>query len=167
MVSEEVLKILFGFVKREWPYCYCYCVNFIFTLREPNVYKPHGFFFGFLATFICFCVTVLFHRYLYFVVNQIKLQSYKVTNSTIALTVAILTPTSPIDINVLTRSALVLETKDSIVSRVTNLNNKNNVSKPRCLRYSALFALTVARGLDDVLKNRLKIFRRLCNKTSV
>ena len=21
-------------------------VNFIFTLREPNVYKPHGFFFG-------------------------------------------------------------------------------------------------------------------------
>ena len=112
-------------------------------------------------------VTVLFYRYLYFVVNQIKLQSYKVTNSTIALTIAILTPTSPIDINVLTRSALVLETKDSIVSRVTNLNNKNNVSKPRCLRYSALFALTVARGLDDVLKNRLKIFRRLCNKTSV
>ena len=35
-------------------------VNFIFTLREPNVYKPHGFFLGFLATFICFCVTVLF-----------------------------------------------------------------------------------------------------------
>ena len=53
-------------------------VNFIFTLREPNVYKPHGFFLGFLATFICFCVTVLFYRYLYFVVNQIKLQS-KVT----------------------------------------------------------------------------------------
>ena len=50
-------------------------VNFIFTLREPNVYKPHGFFLGFLATFICFCVTVLFYRYLYFVVNQIKLQS--------------------------------------------------------------------------------------------
>ena len=36
------------------------------------VYKPHGFFLGFLATFICFCVTVLFYRYLYFVVNQIK-----------------------------------------------------------------------------------------------
>ena len=53
-------------------------VNFIFTLREPNVYKPHGFFLGFLATFICFCVAVLFYRYLYFVVNQIKLQSYKV-----------------------------------------------------------------------------------------
>ena len=49
-------------------------VYFIFTLREPNVYKPHGFFLGFLATFICFCVTVLFYRYLYFVVNQIKLQ---------------------------------------------------------------------------------------------
>ena len=81
MVSEEVLKILFSFVKREWPYCYCYCVNFIFTLREPNVYKPHGFFLGFLATFICFCVTVLFYRYLYFVVNQIKLQSYKVTKN--------------------------------------------------------------------------------------
>ena len=47
-------------------------VNFIFTLREPNVYKPHGFFLGFLATFICFCVTVLFYRSLYFVVNQIK-----------------------------------------------------------------------------------------------
>ena len=27
----------------------------------------------------CFCVTVLFYRYLHFVVNQIKLQSYKVT----------------------------------------------------------------------------------------
>ena len=49
-------------------------VNFIFTLREPNVYRPHGFFLGFLATFMCFCVTVLFYRYLYFVVNQIKLQ---------------------------------------------------------------------------------------------
>ena len=49
-------------------------VNVIFTLREPNVYKPHGFLLGFLATFICFCVTVLFYRYLYFVVNQIKLK---------------------------------------------------------------------------------------------
>ena len=47
-------------------------VNFIFTLREPNVYKPHGLFLGFLATFICFCVTVLFYRYLYFVVNRIS-----------------------------------------------------------------------------------------------
>ena len=52
-------------------------VNFIFTLREPNFYKPLGFFLGFLATFICFCVTVLFYRYLYFVVNQKKLQSCK------------------------------------------------------------------------------------------
>ena len=45
----------------------------VFTLKEPNVYKHHGFFLGFLATFICFCVTVLFYRYLYFVVNQTKL----------------------------------------------------------------------------------------------
>ena len=36
--------------------------------------KPHGFFLGFLATFICFCVTVSFYRFLYFVVNQIKLK---------------------------------------------------------------------------------------------
>ena len=35
---------------------------------------PYAFL-GFLATFICFCVTVLFYRYLYFVVNQITLQS--------------------------------------------------------------------------------------------
>ena len=54
-------------------------VNFIFTLREPNFYKPHGFFLGFLATFICFCVSVLFYRFFLFLVNQIKLQSYKVT----------------------------------------------------------------------------------------
>ena len=37
-----------------------------------NIYKPHGFFLGFLATFICFYVTVVFYRYLYIVVNQIK-----------------------------------------------------------------------------------------------
>ena len=37
-----------------------------------NIYKPHGFFLGFLATFICFYVTFLFYRYLYIVVNQIK-----------------------------------------------------------------------------------------------
>ena len=36
----------------------------IFTLREANVYKLHGFFLGFLASFICFCVTVLFYRYI-------------------------------------------------------------------------------------------------------
>ena len=52
-------------------------VNFIFTSREPNVYKPHGFFLGFLATFICFCVTVSFYRSLYFVVNQIKSRGEK------------------------------------------------------------------------------------------
>ena len=45
-------------------------VNFIFTLREPIVYKLHGFFLGLLATLICFCVTVLFYRYLYFVVKE-------------------------------------------------------------------------------------------------
>ena len=55
-------------------------VNFIFTLREPNVYKPHGFFLDFM---FCFCVTVLFYRYLYFVVNQIKLQrqTYKISSN--------------------------------------------------------------------------------------
>ena len=39
----------------------------------------------------------------------------------------ILTLTSPTDINLPTTSALVLVTKDSFVSLVTNLNNKNNV----------------------------------------
>ena len=56
-------------------------VNFVFTLREPNVYKPHGFILGFLATFICFCVTVLIYRYLYFVVNQIKLKLRSLSSS--------------------------------------------------------------------------------------
>ena len=37
-------------------------LTLFFTVREPNVYKPHGFFLGFLATFLCFCVTVLFYR---------------------------------------------------------------------------------------------------------
>ena len=41
-------------------------VNFTFTLREPNICKTHGFLMGFLPTFICFCVTVLFYRYLHF-----------------------------------------------------------------------------------------------------
>ena len=45
-------------------------VNFIFTLREPNVYKPQGSFLGFLATFISFFVPVLLYRYLYFVVKK-------------------------------------------------------------------------------------------------
>ena len=45
--------------------------------KEPFSSPQKSFFLGFLATFICFCVT---HSscYLYFVVNQIKLQS-KVT----------------------------------------------------------------------------------------
>ena len=41
---------------------------------------------------------------------------------------AILTLTSPIDINLPTRSALVLVTKDYFASLVTNFKNKNNVS---------------------------------------
>ena len=57
------------------------------------------------------CVTILPNR---FVLVQQK---------------AILTLTSPINIDVPTRSALVLVTKDSFASLVTNLNNKNNVCK--------------------------------------
>ena len=41
--------------------------------------------------------------------------------------IAILTLTSPTDINLPTTSALVLVTKDSFVSLVTNLNKKSNV----------------------------------------
>ena len=44
--------------------------------------------------------------------------------------------TSPIDINMPTRIALVLKTKDSFVSLVTNLNKKNNACKQLCLLYS-------------------------------
>ena len=43
------------------------------------------------------------------------------------VTIAILTLTSPIDINAPTRDPLVLVTKDSFVSLVTNLNKKSNV----------------------------------------
>ena len=45
----------------------------------------------------------------------------------------ILTLMSPIDINVPTRWAVVLVSKDSFVSLVTNLNSKNNVCKQWCL----------------------------------
>ena len=45
----------------------------------------------------------------------------------------ILTLMSPIDINVPTRCAVVLVSKDSFVSLVTNLNSKNNVCKQWCL----------------------------------
>lgn len=55
------------------------------------------------------CVTILPNR---FVLVQQK---------------AILTLTSPINIDVPTRSALFLVTKDSFASFVTNLNSKNNV----------------------------------------
>ena len=57
------------------------------------------------------CVTILPNR---FVLVQQK---------------AILTLTSPINIDVPSRSALVLVTKDSFASLVTNLNNKNSVCK--------------------------------------
>ena len=50
-----------------------------------------------------------------------------VTDSFQFLMIEILTLTSPIDINVTTRSALVLVTKDYFVSLVTHLNNKSNV----------------------------------------
>ena len=55
------------------------------------------------------CVTILPNR---FVLVQQK---------------AILTLTSPINIDVPTRSALFLVTKDSFASLITNLNSKNNV----------------------------------------
>ena len=44
-------------------------LTLIFTLREQSVYKPHGFFLGLLATFICFSVTVLFYQYLYLILG--------------------------------------------------------------------------------------------------
>ena len=48
-----------------------------------SIYKPHGFFLGFLATYICFCVTVLFYRYLYFVVKvKVKARKYYFTSVT-------------------------------------------------------------------------------------
>ena len=47
--------------------------------------------------------------------------------------VPILMLTSPIDINMPTRNMLVLGTKDSTVSLITNLNDKNNVCKQCCL----------------------------------
>ena len=59
-------------------------LTLIFTLREPNVYKPHGFFLGFLATFICFCVTVLFYHYLYFEKHS-KEMPYKKSLSVIGI----------------------------------------------------------------------------------
>ena len=43
--------------------------------------------------------------------------------------IVMLTLTSPIDINVLTRTALVLETKYSFDLLVTHLNNKNKACK--------------------------------------
>ena len=54
----------------------------------------------------------------------------KITNRNVCVRlIATLTLTSPSDINVPTRSALVLETKDSFFSLVTSSNNKNNDCK--------------------------------------
>ena len=50
--------------------------------------------------------------------------------------IVMLTLTSPIDINVLTRTALVLETKYSFDLLVTHLNNKNKACKQWCLPYT-------------------------------
>ena len=50
--------------------------------------------------------------------------------------IVMLTLTSPIDINVLTRTALVLETKYSFDLLVTHLNNKNKGCKQWCLLYT-------------------------------
>ena len=49
--------------------------------------------------------------------------------------IVMLTLTSPIDINVLTRSALVLETKYSFDLLVAHLNNKNK----SCRQWSLLY----------------------------
>ena len=50
-----------------------------------------------------------------------------VTDSFQFLIIEILTLTSPFDINVTTRCALILVTKDYFVSLVIHLNNKNHV----------------------------------------
>lgn len=45
-----------------------------FTLREPNIYKPHAFFLfflDFLAPFICSCVTALFLALFDYLLNRI------------------------------------------------------------------------------------------------
>ena len=49
--------------------------------------------------------------------------------------IAIFKLTSPLDINLLSRSELALVTKYSLVFLVTNLNNKNNVFKQCCLLF--------------------------------
>ena len=58
--------------------------------------KPHGFFLGFLATFICFCVTVLFYRYLHFVVlkNEINFVKNEI-NFVVTLSFCFLTTGMP------------------------------------------------------------------------
>lgn len=49
--------------------------------------------------------------------------------------IAIFKLTSPLDINLLSRSELALVTKYSLVFLVTNVNNKNNVFKQCCLLF--------------------------------
>ena len=59
-------------------YCVISLANFRLLLLSailrgsPISISPMVSFLGFLATFICFCVTVLFYHYLYFVVNRNK-----------------------------------------------------------------------------------------------
>ena len=63
--------------------------------------------------------------------------------------IAILTLTSSTDMNVSTRSALVLVTKDSFVLLVANLKTKNNVCKQWCL---------LLKEMNLFHKNRVKTF---------
>ena len=60
-----------------WYYLYTHCymyhtLYFVNSVCVMIIYKHHGFFLGFLATFICFCVTVLFYRYLLYFVVKVK-----------------------------------------------------------------------------------------------
>ena len=87
---------------------------------------PHAIFFSFfvlisinlsLATMQCTLYMYHFHW------------EYTSCSKTIDYAIVILMLMSPIDINVPTRCALVLEAEDSFVSLVTYLTNKNNVCK--------------------------------------
>jgi len=73
------------------------------------------------------------------------------------LIMAILTLTSPIDINVTTRSALDLVTKDYFVSLVTHLNNKKNVVMPSIV--AQYIALSFYRSLNKLVILRITIYR--------
>ena len=97
----------------------------ILTDEAGNCF-PHAIFFSFfvlisinlsLSTMQCTLYMYHFHW------------EYTSCSKTIDYAIVILMLMSPIDINVPTRCALVLETEDSFVSLVTNLTNKNNVCK--------------------------------------